>query len=360
MLPTLPSITNRAEALYAAIRERDADAEWKFKWLHPRFAGMGIAEVRATPLTLEDARLVIAREEAFDHWADLRQFVDDAARPGPVRRFEDAVDAVTSGAAAALIAMLADTPGLATARSARRHRATLLHYLGANGVEGYRQRTPPNAIEIGTILLDAGAEVDALATLYDEQCTTMSMLVSSSPPAEAGLQGALVDLLLDRGAAFDGQGTRWHSALMTALSFGFLDTARRLATRGAPLDTLPAVAGLGLVEQVRQLLPAADARARQFALALAAQLGHADVVQLFIDAGDDIDRFNPEGLHAHSTPLHQAVAAGHLDVVRRLVAHGAQLDRRDTLYLGTPLDWAEHCRQDEVAAFLREAGASRA
>ena len=28
------------------------------------------------------------------------------------------------------------------------HRATLLHYVGANGVEAYRQKTPPNATEI--------------------------------------------------------------------------------------------------------------------------------------------------------------------------------------------------------------------
>jgi ankyrin repeat protein len=264
-----------------------------------------------------------------------------------------------SGDAASLSDLLAGHPELSTARSERRHRATLLHYLGANGVEGYRQRTPPNAVEIGAMLLDAGAEVDALANLYDEQCTTMSMLVSSSPPAAAGLQGALVELLLDRGAAFDGQGSKWHSALMTALTFGFLDTGRLLARRGAPHDTLPAAAGLGLADDARRLLPGADQRARHVALALAAQLGHAEVVQVFIDAGEELNRLNPEGLHAHSTPLHQAVAAGHLEVVKRLVTHGARLDQRDTLYLGTPLDWAEHCEQPHVAAYLREAGTSR-
>ena len=43
-------------------------------------------------------------------------------------------------------------PGLA--RPGRRHHATLLHYVGANGVDGYRQRMPANAVEIATILLE--------------------------------------------------------------------------------------------------------------------------------------------------------------------------------------------------------------
>jgi hypothetical protein len=33
-----------------------------------------------------------------------------------------------------------------------------LHYIGANGVEGERQKTPANAVEVARILLDAGAE----------------------------------------------------------------------------------------------------------------------------------------------------------------------------------------------------------
>lgn len=69
------------------------------------------------------------------------------------------------------------------------HRATLLHYVAANGVEGYRQRTPPDVVEIAGILLQAGAEPDALADMYGAECTTMTMLVSSRPPANAGLQG---------------------------------------------------------------------------------------------------------------------------------------------------------------------------
>jgi ankyrin repeat protein len=255
--------------------------------------------------------------------------------------------------------MLRDDPGLVRARSARRHHATLLHYLGANGVEGGRQKTPANAVEMMKILLDAGAEPDALADLYENKCTTMSMVVSSAHPAGAGLQADLAETLLDYGAAIDGRGTNWQSALTTALQFGYLDTARRLAVRGAPPATLPAAAGLGLRTESVRLLPSAGQLARHQALALAAQLGHPDIVALLLEAGEDPNRFNPDGFHSHSTPLHQAALAGHLDVVRLLVERGARLDIRDTIFDGTALGWAEYGKQPAVADYLRSRAGGR-
>ena len=84
--------------------------------------------------------------------------------------------------------LIARNPRLVHARSTRDHRATLLHYVAANGHEGFRQRTPKNAVAIARILLEAGAEPDALAEMYDHQCTTMEMLVSSVHPHAAGVQ----------------------------------------------------------------------------------------------------------------------------------------------------------------------------
>ena len=112
----------------------------------------------------------------------------------------------------------------------------------------------PNAVEIARALLQAGAEPDALADMYGVECTTMSMLVSSDHPAKAGLQVALVELLLDFGAAIEGQGTRkWGAPLFTALAFGMSEAAQALAKRGARVD-LPEAAGLGLMDHARRLL----------------------------------------------------------------------------------------------------------
>jgi hypothetical protein len=357
---SLEEYQRQAQALSDALTSGDEAAAWRFKWLHPRFLGKAVADVRAATLDVTDAQLVIAREYGFETWADLAQFTHAVRRDGPVARFEAAVEAVVSGDVATLQSLLRDDPTLVRARSTRRHRATLLHYIGANGVEGGRQKTPANAVEVAKILLDSGAEVDALADMYDARCTTMSMLVSSCHPANAGLQAALAETLLDYGAAHEGPGSAWQSAIMTALAFGYQGTAEALARRGASVNSLAAAAGLGRLEDAARLFPLADSRSRQIALALASQHGHAEVVRLLLDAGEDPSRYNPDGYHAHSTPLHQAALSNHAGVVRLLVGHGARLDLRDRVYGGTPLDWANHGGCQEIAEYLRARAAPTA
>jgi ankyrin repeat protein len=194
--------------------------------------------------------------------------------------------------------------------------------------------------------------------MYGGQCTVMSMLVSSCHPANAGVQAALVDLLVDFGAAVEPRGSgNWISPLMTALVFGYLDAAQALIRRGARVDRLAAAAGLGRLDDARRLLPEADSADRHSALALAAQNGHAEIVRLLLDAGESADRYNPERHHSHSTPLHQASLAGHDDVVRLLVGRGARLDMRDKIYEGTPLGWALYGGKAAVADYRRGCGA---
>ena len=354
----LAAYERQAESLLAGHRADDPAAIDLFHRKHPRFLDDKVkwlpkiipdSEIRDASLSLEDARLAIARHHDFLDWPSLAAHVELVSQQGPVFEFESAVEAVINGDIGALQDALHRDPALVRARSSRvccfdppMHRATLLHYVAANGVEAYRQKTPPNAIEIARTLLQAGAEPDALADMYGAECTTMSMLVSSSHPAEAGLQAPLVALLLDFGAAIEGRGTKkWGTPLFTALAFGMIDAADILAKRGARIE-LPAAAGLGLVDEAARLLPRADAEARHRALSLAAQHGHAEIVQLLLDDGEDPNRYNLEGNHAHTTPLHQAVLGGHEAVVRLLVGRGARLDIRDTIWQGTPLGWALH------------------
>ena len=355
----LEEYERQAAALFEGLKSGEQAAEWRFKWEHPRFRGKTVDDVRATTLNLDDARLVIAHVHAFEDWPHLEKFAETVRADGEVTRFETAVDAVVSGDAVTLRSMLRENPELVRARSSRRHHATLLHYIAANGVEGGRQKTPPNAVEIARILLDAGAEADALADMYDNKCTTMSMLVSSAHPSQAGLQGALAETLLDYGAELEGPGSNWQSSVMTALVFGYPDTAETLIKRGASLANIGAAAGLGHVEDVARLLPSADAKGRHAALALAAQLGRTDVVRLLLDAGEDPNRYNPDGYHSHATPLHQAIWGKHEDVVHLLVERGARLDIKDTVYQGTPLGWAIYGERTEIADYLRSNGAPR-
>jgi len=156
-----------------------------------------------------DARLAIARWYEFDTWDRLAEYVDAVRQDGsPVQRFEAAVEAVITGDIATLRSLLDADPALVRARSTRvtpqdppQHRATLLHYIAANGVEGYRQLSPSNAVDVARLMLERWSEVDALADMYGGQCTTLSMLVSSTPPAQAGVQVPVVETLIDYGAS---------------------------------------------------------------------------------------------------------------------------------------------------------------
>jgi len=373
---SLRGYEKQAEKLLAAFRSGNCEAISCFKRCHPRFLDERIpwlsrdlsdTEVAGTALDLADAQLAVARGYNFRDWAALEDHVGLVTQKNAlIHRFETAVEAVVSGNLAGLRQLLRAHPDLVQARSRRvtcfdppMHRATLLHYIAANGVEGYRQRTPKNAVEVAKTLLQAGAEVDALADMYGGQCTTLSLLVSSCHPAEAGLQIALTETLLDFGASIEGAGKgRWVSPLMTALVFGYRDAAETLVKRGARVNDLALAAGLGRFNEACHLLPSADAESRHRALALAAQLGHTDVVRLLLDAGENPDRYNPGGLHSHATPLHHAALNGHAAVVELLVDRGARLDIKDTIYQSTPIGWAEHGEQSEVAKFLR-AKASR-
>lgn len=351
---TIDDYEREAAELFAALQAGDEAAAWRFKWEHPRFKEQTVEDVRAATLTLDDARIVIAQEYSFNTWEELREFAGSVAADGPVARFEAAIDALVGGDLETLRSMIEKEPELVRARSTRRHHCTLLHYIGANGVEGGRQKTPANAVEIAKLLLDSGAEPNALADLYDQKCTTMSMLVSSSHPADAGLQIELAETLLDYGAQLEGPGTNWQSAILTALTFGYRDTAEALSRRAPSIGNLAEAAGLGRIDDVRRLLASSDAKARHIALALAAQLGNAEVVRLLLDAGEDPSRMNPAGYHAHATPLHHAVWNGKEDVVRLLVERGARLDVKDTIYRATPLEWAEYGKKDAIAEYLRQ------
>lgn len=366
----LADYDRQASEFFEAWKAGDPEALEFFRTRHPRFRDEEVKwlarqvppdEIRAAAFGLDDARLAVARAHDFLDWPALSEWVNAVAQDGSeVERFESAVEAVIGGNSATLEKLLKENPGLVHACSTRvapfdppKHRATLLHYIAANGLEGYRQKTPPNAVAIAKVLLDAGSDPDALADMYGGGHATMSMLVSSAHPANAGLQVPLVDTLVDYGASVEpvGKGD-WASPLMTALAFGYLDAAAALIRRGARITSLAAAAGIGRLEEAKRLLAGATAEDRHRALALAAQLGQLDIVRLLLDAGENPNRYNPKGTHAHSTPLHNAVWSNHMDVVKLLVQRGARLDIEDTVWHGTPLGWAEHGGRREIAEYL--------
>ncbi len=140
-----------------------------------------------------DARTIIAREHDFESFDAFARHLEARSNSASlVSQFESAVEAIISGDLTTLERLLRLNPALVRARSARRHHATLLHYVGANGVEGFRQKTPKNAVEVAEMLLKAGAEIDAVADMYGGS-TTLGLVATSIHPWLAGVQGALME-----------------------------------------------------------------------------------------------------------------------------------------------------------------------
>ena len=273
------------------------------------------------PATLTAAQFVIARAHGFESWPKLAKHLESIARANsPLNDFEQAVDAIVTGNLNALENLLREHPDLARARSSRRHQATLLHYVSANGIEGYRQKTPANIVPIAELLLNAGADVNTVADLYGGS-TTLALVATSLHPERAGVQTALLQVLLDHGAIIDAPNSR--TTLVTAcLANGRLPAAEFLAQRGAKLD-LEAAAGLGDLEKVKTLFaesatnapPASEQRRREQrerALLWACQYGRNPVVEFLLDRGVNIDSQANTG----QSPLHWAVIGGQADTVK--------------------------------------------
>ena len=149
---------------------------------------------------LADAQFVIARAHGFLSWPKFATHIESlAGASSPISAFETAASAIVAGDVATLERVLQDHPAVIRTRSTREHRAALLHYVSANGVEGYRQISPPNIARIAEILLAAGADVDAEADVYGGRCTPLGLVATSAPPAIAGVQRAVIDVLLDHG-----------------------------------------------------------------------------------------------------------------------------------------------------------------
>jgi ankyrin repeat protein len=200
--------------------------------------------------------------------------------------FERAADAVVAGDLETLGTLLDDEPALVHARSPRPHRATLLHYLGANGSEDPRQRTPPNAPAVARLLLERGADPNAECRFYGGGATTMGLMLTSVFPRDAGVDGELARELA-RGGARVGPG-----ALVTAILHALPRAAAALAEAGVPADDLLAAAGLGRREQVLALLARGVDVNQRFhdqytALMAAAGMGNDEMVKLLLDHGAD-------------------------------------------------------------------------
>jgi hypothetical protein len=314
------------------LREDPPKASW-FDGLPPRLSG-------------GDVRALIASNHSFATWEEYEAFaVESRDETSLTARFEAAVDAVVRGDEATLERLLRAHPELVHSRSSRSHHSTLLLYVGANGIEGFRQKTPKNAVRIARILLAAGADVDAVGEMYGGT-TTLGLVATSVHPVTTGVQEELISLLVGAGASLARAVAPdyTHGRVVNAcLANGRGEGAELVAKRGAELD-LEGAAGVGRLDVVKAffdehggLIPDTSAEQLVRGSFWACCYGRRDVVEFLLEHGVD-----PAESRGHETMLHGAALGGHSDIVRILLAHGASIDVKDDNYHATPLGWALH------------------
>ena len=264
---------------------------------------------------------------ALAHSDQVAELLADAGAPSsPLRdidfeaRFEAAADAVFRGDLPVLKTLFDAHPELATARSTRPHRCTLLHYLGANGFEVERQETPPNAVAVIDFLIGAGSDPNAVCYTYrgGPAQTTLGLLTSSSHPKAAGLTLAMVSALARGGAALD--------AVYRLLVAIYNDEG----SLPDGFDPRSESSGKAAVE--------------------AAILAERDILMRLLDAGVDINAERPDA----TTALHHAAIDGNATLVEELLSRGADLTRRDKVFNGTAAGWAHAGGHAALGEYLAE------
>jgi len=286
-----------------------------------------------------EARSILVSNHEFQDWPQFASYLEARAKTGSeLHEFEAAADAIASGDLRTLESLLRRSPHLVHVRSTRKHHSTLLHYVGANGIEYYRQRTPKNIVSIAQRLIEAGADVNAKADMYGGGQTALGLAATSVHPERAGVQKPLMELLLHRGAAPGDTG-----AVNGCLANGRKAAAEWYATHGAPLD-MEGAAGVGRLDLVkgyfapdRSLTHGATEEQMRRGFAWACEYGRTKVVEYLLDMGMDVGA--PLRNHGQ-TGLHWAAHCAHIGTARALLKRGAAVEAKDPSFDATPLSWA--------------------
>jgi len=374
--PSLAQLKQQAYELQRQHRDHKIAAAARFVASHPRLARLTIEQVIAERLVLADALVVIAREYGFESWAALKHVVeagDRVAKFQPHPRFADAVTALVAGDLRRLDELLTSHPELVRARTNLEPPyhyftgATLLHHVAWN--PSRREPVPANIVDVARLLIDRGADVDAM-TLGRSAGTTMGLLVTSKQASDANVSGPLMQLLLDHGATLD-LGTsdavipEWGSlnVLDVALSNYATRAAEKLIELGAKPDVCVAAA-LGRMDLLRGLFDA-EGHLRTRPWRKGKEMSERDALGLamlfaYVNERTEAMKFllekdgnwNMTGVN-NGTALHRAAWDGKLDMVQRLVSLGADVSNRDNPFTSTPLSWAQHNKQTAVFNWLR-------
>jgi len=327
-------IADRVHGLLRTRKSAGPAALEQIREWHPRFADRTDEEIRQAPFTVEDARLVYAREHGFETWDDLMSRVNllasrtDTATTEP---FMAAFGALQSGDGAGFEARLRANPRLVNERGTNGN--TLLN-LAVSFAGKANWKGGVSTIET---LLAAGSDVN---DGNDRGWTPLHAAAYANRPE-------IASLLIEKGAALDAEA---HGAggtpLIAALFWGHREVADLLGRHSLAPNNLRAAAGLGISEFVEACFSGEHTLTPKAGAARGFYRPHSG----FPDWQPSTD---PQEV---DEALVWACKSNRVSVLERLVRAGARLDADP--YRGTPLIWAAACNRTEAAAWLLNHGAN--
>ncbi len=273
--------------------------------------------------------------------------------------FRQAVEAVDTGNIAVLRDILSQHPDIINEQAhfpgaGYFERPYLLYFVADNPIRN--GKLPDNVLDLMNVLIERLLQYPAAAK-QEQLEYTLGLIGSGRIPKESGKQIAMMDLLIDAGAA-PGAGN-------AALAHGNVDAAKHLIKRGGQY-TLITAACFNEEDKIGALSVQATDEEKLTALTAAAFYGYPNMIGLLLANGAPPNGYPGSGFHTHATPLHQAVYSGVLESVKLLIEAGSDIHAKDKAYSGTPLGWAQYMQADEatreedkqkfkiIEAYLRE------
>jgi hypothetical protein len=109
--------------------------------------------------------------------------------------FEQAIDTMMDGKYDEFKVVLDQHPHLVHTQFAFGHRASLIHYIAANGVDTHRQIAPYNGKDLLALLLEKGASINATHNIYGVTCSLANLMLSGYHPISIDTQKDLIDTI---------------------------------------------------------------------------------------------------------------------------------------------------------------------
>lgn len=405
---------DRAGGLHEVLADGAKGTLEQVRTWHPEYATASDEELREASrtgrFTLDDARLIYAREHGFPTWVRFVQYLKKLAGGKASDPFMEALELGKAGHWQQVAELLRKHPDLVRARGTNGN--TLLNLASSltcagSGRGRIGSGSNPYRLDPVRFLLAAGADPNqpndrgwtpVHQSAYSNDCDQLTLLLKSGGDVRREAHGdggtALAVSLFwgyQESADLLAEVAVVPANLRIAAGLGRVDLAKRcftasgtltreaMASRGfyrphsgfprwRPSDDPQEVLDEALVwaakadrVEVMPLLVSRGARVgadpyRGTPLIWAAANGRRRAIEWLLDNGAGVNQRATFGGLGHGdgvTALHLAAQNGQREVVEYLISRGADPTIKDNLYDGPAWGWAAHEGHQELAAFLK-------